>query len=107
MVRTRSHEHCEHGEPTLSASEKRKLSSRLRRIEGQIRGIQRMVEEERYCPDILMQMSATGESLRASAQVLLHSHLRGCVTEAVRSRSDERAEEVYEELMDLFRKYAR
>jgi CsoR family transcriptional regulator, copper-sensing transcriptional repressor len=107
MDRSRPHDHCEHGEPTLSGPEKRKLSARLRRIEGQIRGIQRMVEEERYCPDILMQMSATGESLRASAQVLLHSHLRGCVTEAVRSRNDERAEEVYEELMDLFRKYAR
>ena len=91
----------------MDEADKRKLMDRLRRIEGQIRGLQRMVDDDRYCPDILTQVSAVSESLRGSAQLLLRSHLRHCVTDAVRSGENERAETVYEELASLFRKFAR
>ncbi|HUO84287.1 MAG TPA: metal-sensitive transcriptional regulator [Thermoanaerobaculia bacterium] len=100
-------EACEHRKGSLDDARRRKMIDRLRRIEGQVRGIQRMVDEDRYCPDILTQISAIQESLRSSAQVLLESHLRHCVTDAIRSSDPGRSEEVYRELMDLFRKYAR
>ena len=102
----RGHESCTH-QSSLDSGEKRKLLSRLRRIEGQVRGLQRMIEEDRYCPDILTQVSAVSESLRGSAQILLRSHLHHCVTDAVLSGESDRAETVYDELADLFRKFAR
>jgi DNA-binding FrmR family transcriptional regulator len=80
---------------------------RLRRIEGQIRGIAGMVEEGRYCPEILVQMAAAGESLRSAARVLLDSHVRHCVTSAIRSRDASRSEEVYQELSGIFSRFAR
>jgi DNA-binding FrmR family transcriptional regulator len=75
--------------------------TRLRRIEGQVRGLQRMVEEERYCPDVLMQLSSVHEALRGVGRALLHNHLKHCATEAIRSGDPNRAEETYDELMDL------
>ncbi len=62
---------------------------RLRRIEGQVRGLQRMVEEESYCIDILTQVSATTRALQSVALGLLEEHLAHCVAEAVRSGGDE------------------
>ena len=59
--------------------------SRLKRIEGQVRGVHRMVAAERYCADTLMQISAIQESLRAVAQVLLRNHLENCAADAIRS----------------------
>jgi DNA-binding FrmR family transcriptional regulator len=79
----------------------------LRRIEGQVRGLQRMVEEGRYCPDILSQIVAVQASLQGVAEVLLQEHLRHCVTDAIRSGEPTRAEAIYRELGDLFRKHGR
>ena len=78
---------------------------RLRRIEGQVRGLQRMVEEERYCADVLTQVAAVQSSLRGTAEVLLQGHLRHCVTGALRSGDPVEAEAIYRELTDLFKKY--
>ncbi|HEY8131529.1 MAG TPA: metal-sensitive transcriptional regulator [Thermoanaerobaculia bacterium] len=86
---------------------KRSASARLKRIEGQIRGVRRMVDEERYCADILVQISAVQESLRAVAQVLLRNHLQHCATDAIRSKDAVRREEMYDELTDLFFKHVR
>ena len=80
---------------------------RLRRIEGQVRGLQRMVAEERYCADILVQMSSVHEALRAAARALLGNHLRHCATEAIRNGDTAEAEAMYRELVDLFAKYSR
>lgn len=74
---------------------------RLRRIEGQIRGLQRMVEEDRYCADILTQISAVQESLGSVARQLLRNHLRHCAAKAIRSGTPAQAEAMYEELLDL------
>ena len=86
---------------------KRKSLNRLKRIEGQVRGVARMIEEERYCADVLMQVSAIQESLRSLAQVLLRNHLQHCATDAIRSTNDARREKMYDELVDLFAKHIR
>jgi DNA-binding FrmR family transcriptional regulator len=80
---------------------KRAVLTRLRRIEGQMRGLQKMVEEERYCADVLTQVSSVQEALRGVGRAMLHNHLRHCATEAIRSDDPRRAEEMYDELMDL------
>ena len=69
---------------------------RLRRIEGQVRGIARMVDEDVYCIDVLTQVSAVTRALQAVALGLLEDHLGACVTEAVRKGGDEGAESVRE-----------
>src|SRR5262245_28392714 len=83
------------------------LHLRLRRVEGQVRGVQRMIEEQRYCPDVLVQMSAIHESLRAVERILMKSHLQHCATEALRSGNARQAQRTYKELTELFYKHAR
>jgi DNA-binding FrmR family transcriptional regulator len=80
---------------------------RLSRIEGQIRGIQRMVEEDRYCADTLTQISSVQEALRAVAKALMRNHLSHCATHAIRSGSDEDRHAMYDELLDIIYKNAR
>ncbi|HEX7096354.1 MAG TPA: metal-sensitive transcriptional regulator [Acidimicrobiales bacterium] len=63
--------------------EKSEIQKRLRRIEGQVRGIQQMVDDDRYCIDVLAQISAATKALEAVAVVLLDDHLRHCVTDAI------------------------
>ena len=86
---------------------KHAIVSRLKRIEGQVRGLQKMIEEERYCADVLMQLSSVQEALRGAGRALLHNHLKHCATEAIRSGDPEKAEAMYEELMELMYKNAR
>jgi CsoR family transcriptional regulator, copper-sensing transcriptional repressor len=70
-------------------TEKQAHLNRLRRIEGQVRGLQRMVEEETYCIDILTQVSAATKALQTVALSLLDDHLKHCVTDAVQVGGDE------------------
>lgn len=86
---------------------KENLLVRLRRVEGQVRGVQKMVEDDRYCPDVLTQMSAIHESLRAVERILMKNHLQHCTTEALRSGDEKRAQRTYQELTELFYKHAR
>jgi CsoR family transcriptional regulator, copper-sensing transcriptional repressor len=79
---------------------------RLRSIEGQLRGLQRMVEADRYCADVLTQVASVHEALRAVSRELMRNHLKHCATEAIRSGPDE-AEGMYDELIDLMHKYSR
>ena len=81
-------------------AEQQALLNRLRRIEGQVRGIQRMVDEDRYCVDILQQMAAITSGLQEVSLIVLRSHIEGCVTEAIRSGEDQ---ELIEELMHAIR----
>lgn len=80
---------------------------RLSRIEGQVRGIQRMVEEDRYCADILTQVSSAQEALRAVARSLMRNHLAHCATHAIKTGSSEEKEAMYDELLDMIYKNAR
>jgi DNA-binding FrmR family transcriptional regulator len=86
---------------------KHSIMSRLRRIEGQVRGLQKMVDEERYCADVPMQLSSVQEALRGVGRALLHNHLKHCATEAIRSADPAKAEAMYDELMELMYKNAR
>ena len=79
---------------------------RLRRIEGQVRGLQRMVEEDRYCADIMTQISSVHEALRGVGRELMRNHLKHCAASAIRA-GDEQAEEMYDELIDLMYRLAR
>ena len=79
---------------------------RLRRIEGQVRGLQKMVEEDRYCADVLTQLSAVHEALRGVGRELMRNHLRHCVASATRAGGQE-AETTYDELIDLMFKSVR
>jgi DNA-binding FrmR family transcriptional regulator len=80
---------------------------RLRRIEGQVRGLQRLVEEERYCADILVQISSAQEALRSVGRALMKNHLRHCASEAIRDKALGRAEAMYEELLNLMDLHSR
>ncbi|WP_305849855.1 metal-sensitive transcriptional regulator [Thermaerobacter sp. PB12/4term] len=76
-------------------ADRKKLLDRLRRIEGQVRGLQRMVEEERYCVDVLIQVAAVRAALDAVALQLLEQHTHHCVQDAIRSgNGDEAIDEV-------------
>jgi CsoR family transcriptional regulator, copper-sensing transcriptional repressor len=86
---------------------KHSIGTRLRRIEGQVRGLQKMIEEERYCADVLMQLSSVQEALRGVGRGLLHNHLKYCVTEGIRTGDPEQADAMYDELMELMYKNAR
>ncbi|HEU4630797.1 MAG TPA: metal-sensitive transcriptional regulator [Gemmatimonadaceae bacterium] len=79
---------------------------RLRRIEGQVRGLQKMVDEERYCADVLTQISSVHEALRAVARELMRNHLKHCATTAIRAGAGD-AEAMYDELVDLMYKHSR
>jgi DNA-binding FrmR family transcriptional regulator len=80
--------------------------TRLRRIEGQVRGLQKMVEEERYCADVLVQISSVHEALRAVAREIMRNHLKQCATDAIRTGGT-RAEAMYDELIDLMHRHSR
>lgn len=80
------------------------IVNRLRRIEGQVRGLQKMVENDRYCGDVLDQIHSVQQALRSVGKVITRSHLENCVTEALRSGDEESAEETYDEVMDLLYK---
>jgi DNA-binding FrmR family transcriptional regulator len=86
---------------------KHAVLTRLRRIEGQMRGLQKMVEEERYCADVLTQVASAQEALRGVSRSLLQNHLRHCATEAIRSDEPGRAEAMYDELLELVFRSAR
>jgi CsoR family transcriptional regulator, copper-sensing transcriptional repressor len=104
-------EHCSPAEQGRKANAvdpdaKARNLTRLRRIEGQIRGLQKMVEDGRYCADVLGQLSAVHEALRAVGRELMRNHLKHCATDAIKSGTAE-AETMYDELVDLMYQNAR
>ena len=90
----------------VDADAKARNLKRLRRIEGQVRGLQKMVEEDRYCADILTQISSVHEALRAVGRELMRNHLKHCASAAIRG-SDADAEAMYDELLELMYRNAR
>ena len=83
------------------------LGNRLRRIEGQVRGLQKMVEEERYCADVLTQVASVQEALRGVGKTLLGNHLRHCATQAITSEDPGKRDAMYDELVELFYRNAK
>ena len=90
----------------VDADIKARNITRLRRIEGQVRGLQKMVEDDRYCADILMQVSSVQQALRAVSRELMRNHLKHCAATAIR-KGDAEAEAMYDELVELMHKHAR
>lgn len=100
--------HHEHGHTPVPGYADRKADhlARLNKIEGQVRGISRMVTDDRYCIDVLTQISAAGRALQEVALGLLDDHVRGCVTDAART-GPAQAEERYAELTNTLRRALR
>jgi len=94
---------CSHKTKERSEEEYKKLIHRLNRIEGQIRGIRGMVEENAYCTDILIQVSAVNAALNAFNRELLANHIRTCVTNDIRSGKDETVDELVSTLQKLMK----
>ena len=90
----------------VDAGHKARNLKRLRRIEGQVRGLQKMVEEDRYCADIMTQISSVHEALRAVGRELMRNHLKHCATAAIKPATAE-ADAMYDELVDLMYKHSR
>lgn len=84
--------------------DKQKLINRLKRIEGQVRGVQRMIEDDRYCVDVLVQVSAVSAALKKVGYTLLDDHTRGCVSQAV---VHGKGDEAIEELMKVIQQFSK
>jgi len=83
------------------------LVKRLHRIEGQVRGIERMVEEDRYCIDVLTQIGAVTTALESLGMAILDDHVKHCVTGAIASGDAEAAAEKSRELLEAVRRFAK
>jgi len=81
--------------------------NRLKRIEGQVRGLQKMVEDDRYCADIIVQVASVQEALRGVGRNLMKNHLQHCATEAISSGNPKEAAAMYDELLELVYKHLR
>lgn len=95
-------EHAVAVDPEIKAANAR----RLRRIEGQVRGLQKMVDEDRYCADIVTQIASVQEALRGVARQLMRNHLKHCATAAIKKGPGE-AEAMYDELLELVYRHLR
>jgi DNA-binding FrmR family transcriptional regulator len=88
-------------------AEKEGLIKRLHRIEGQVRGIERMVEDDRYCIDILTQLGAVSTALESLAVTILDDHVQHCVADALASGDEQAAREKTDELLTAVRRFAK
>lgn len=93
-----------HKETHRSDEEKKNLLNRLKRIEGQVRGIQKMVEEDRYCVDVLVQISAINAALKKVGLTMLERHTNHCVADAIKSGN---GKESIEELMKVIEQFTK
>ena len=94
---------CCHKKKERTKKEYKDLLNRLSRIEGQVRGIKRMVEEDAYCTDILIQVSAVNAALNSFNKVLLANHIRTCVAEDIRAGKEETIDELVATLQKLMK----
>lgn len=92
--------HCSGKTKEREEKEKRELMNRLKRIEGQIRGIESMLEKDAYCTDVIMQVSAVTSALNSFNKVLLSRHVKSCVADGIRQGD----EEVIDELLTVMQK---
>ena len=86
---------------------KKEAVDRLNRIEGQVKGIKKMVTGDRYCVEVLGQISAAHEALRGVGKLIMRNYLENCVTTALKSGNRAKVDETYAELMDVIYKFAK
>lgn len=96
-------ESCECRHTQRTEEERKKLLTRLKTVEGQIRGIEKMVENDAYCLDIVMQVSAVTNALNSFNKLLLAAHIRGCVTEDIREGKEGKVDELCTMLQKLMK----
>lgn len=96
-----------HGGTGLKQEGRERVLARLRKIAGQVAGIQRMVEEDRYCVDVLHQIAAVEGALDRVGHIVLASHVETCVTSAIESGKPRERREKLDELMDVFSRFGR
>ena len=92
---------CEKKKKERTPEEKRNLEIRLNKIIGQLNGIKKMIDEDRYCDDVLIQLSAVDKSIRSLAAIMLESHMNSCVVDGIKSGDTE----VVKEIVDLFKRF--
>lgn len=92
---------CSNKTTLRSDDDKKTIISRLNRIEGQIRGISNMINDDRYCDDILIQLSAIDKSIKSLANLILEKHMKSCVKENILNGDDT----VLDEIVDLFKRF--
>ena len=90
-----------------SSNDKELIIKRLNRIEGQVKGIQKMVEDERYCVDILVQISAIRSAINKVGNIILENHIKGCVTNSIKEGDVEKSDEIISELMQTINKFTK
>ena len=95
--------HCSGKHKDRDDNEKKDLMNRLKRIEGQVRGVEGMLENDAYCTDILVQVSAITSALNSFNKVLLANHMKSCVAENIRKGNDEIIDELVVTLQKLMR----
>ena len=86
-------------------NDKEAIIKRLNRIEGQVKGIQKMVEDERYCVDILVQISAIRSAINKVGNIILENHIKGCVSNSIIEGDKQESEELISELMEIINKF--
>ena len=91
----------------MDERQKDKVAARLRRIEGQIGGIRKMIEDDRYCIDILTQTSAVVSALRGVEDLVMQNHLNTCVVDAIKSDDETEKQQKLDEVMDVIGKFRR
>ncbi len=92
-----------HAYKKRTEAEKKALLTRLRRVEGQIRGLEKMVQEDAYCPDILIQVSAATAALNGFSKTLLNNHIHSCVVDDIREGKDETIDELCNVIQKLMK----
>ena len=95
------------GKELILPAARKEAAQRLSRIEGQIKGVKRVVEEGRYCVEVLGQISAVHEALRGVGKLIMRNYLENCVTSSLRSGNTKKAKETYAELMEVVYKFAK
>jgi DNA-binding FrmR family transcriptional regulator len=94
-------------ELAITPNIKEQAKARLARIEGQIRGLNRMLDEDRYCVDVLQQISSVHEALRGVGRLMVQNYLENCATTGMRSEDPEDVNRIHQELLDLMYKFAK
>ena len=94
--------YCDENKTIRSEEDKKKLISRLNRINGQIDGIKKMVSDDRYCADILIQLSAADKAIKSLASMILDNHMHSCVLNSIKEGDTSKIDEI----VDLFRRFS-
>lgn len=91
----------------LAPDLKQQADRRLARIEGQVRGLRKMIDEDRHCVDVLQQIASVHEALRGVGKVMMQKYVENCAAEGIRSDDAEEREETYEELLKVIYRFVR